>query len=236
MKKLLSDGRTNAKTAKNARKSLILYLAPFDQNSKGVNVCSMATDGCKAGCLFRAGLASIYKTINEARIARTEYMLHDRHTFINQIIDEINRKAKRTEGDLAVRLNGTSDFKLVEMAIATGRTIAPNIVFYDYTKIPNKVGDRILSSGHRYMVTFSRSEKNEADVIKHVQSGGIGAVVFIDKVPDTWHGLPVIDGDSRDDLMLDAPKGVILGLKAKGDAKKDTTGFVVRDHLTANQA
>ena len=237
MKKLLSDGRTNAKTAKNARKSLILYLAPFDQNSKGVNVCAMATAGCIHGCLFRTGLASIYKTINEARVARTEYMLSDRRTFINQIIDEINRKAKRTEGDLAVRLNGTSDMKLVEMAIATGRTIAPNIVFYDYSKIPNKVGERTLSSGHRYMVTFSRSEKNEDDVIKHVQSGGIGAVVFIDKIPTTWKGLPVIDGDSRDDLMLDAPKGVILGLKAKGkDAKADTTGFVVRDHLTANQA
>jgi hypothetical protein len=109
-------------------------------------------------------------------------------------------------------------------------------VFYDYTKIPNKVGDRILSTGHRYMVTFSRSEKNEDEVIRHVQSGGIGAVVFIGKIPTTWKGLPVIDGDSRDDLMLDAPKGVILGLKAKGDAKKDTTGFVVRDYLTANQA
>lgn len=236
MKKLLSDGRTNAKTAKNVRKSLILYLAPYDQNSQGINLCGKATDGCKAGCLFRAGLAAIYKTINAARIARTEYMLRDRRTFINQIIDEINRKAKRTEGDLAVRLNGTSDIKLVELAIATGRTIEPNIVFYDYSKFPNKVGERVLSSGHRYMVTFSRSEENEEQVIEHVQSGGVGAVVFIDKIPTTWKGLPVIDGDSRDDLMLDAPKGVILGLKAKGDAKKDTTGFVVRDYLTAKQA
>jgi hypothetical protein len=232
MKKLLSDGRTNAKTAKNVRKSLILYLAPFDQNSKGVNVCGMATEGCKKGCLFRAGLAAIYKTINEARVARTEYMLRDRRTFINQIIDEINRKAKRTEGELAVRLNGTSDLKLVEMAIATGRTIAPNVIFYDYSKFPHKVGNRTLS-GHRYFVTFSRSEENEPLVIDHLKSGGVAAVVFI-KVPKTWNGFPVIDGDERDDLMLDVSGGVVLGLKAKGDAKKDDTGFVVRN--VANQA
>jgi hypothetical protein len=233
MKKLLSEGRTNAKTAKNLRKSLILYLAPFDQNSKGVNVCGMATEGCVKGCLFRAGLASIYKTINEARVARTEYMLRDRRTFINQIIDEINRKAKRTEGELAVRLNGTSDLKLVEMAIATGRTIAPNVIFYDYSKFPHKVGNRTLSSGHRYFVTFSRSEENEPLVIDHLKSGGVAAVVFI-KVPKTWNGFPVIDGDERDDLMLDVSGGVVLGLKAKGDAKKDDTGFVVRN--VANQA
>jgi hypothetical protein len=233
MKKLLSEGRTNAKTAKNLRKSLILYLAPFDQNSKGVNVCGMATEGCVKGCLFRAGLAAIYKTINAARVARTEYMLRDRRTFINQIIDEINRKAKRTEGELAVRLNGTSDLKLVEMAIATGRTIAPNVIFYDYSKFPHKVGNRTLSSGHRYFVTFSRSEENESLVIDHLKSGGVAAVVFI-KVPKTWNGFPVIDGDERDDLMLDVSGGVVLGLKAKGDAKKDDTGFVVRN--VANQA
>ena len=233
MKKLLSEGRSNAKTAKNLRKSLILYLAPYKQNSKGVNICASATEGCINVCLYETGLATVYKSINEARKARTEYMLRDRRTFINQIIDEINRKAKRTEGDLAVRLNGTSDFKLVEMAIATGRTIAPNVVFYDYSKIPSKVGNRLLSSGHRYFVTFSRSEKNEQLVVDHLKSGGVAAVVFI-KVPKTWNDFPVIDGDERDDLMLDISGGVVLGLKAKGDAKKDETGFVVRN--VANQA
>jgi hypothetical protein len=35
----------------------------------------------------------------------------------------------------------------------------------------------------------------------------------------------VINGDESDLRFLD-PKGVIVGLKAKGKAKKDTTGFV----------
>jgi hypothetical protein len=45
-------------------------------------------------------------------------------------------------------------------------------------------------------------------------------------LPSTYLGAPVIDGDKADDLMLDSG-AVILGLKAKGRAKKDITGFVV---------
>jgi hypothetical protein len=36
----------------------------------------------------------------------------------------------------------------------------------------------------------------------------------------------VFNADETDLRFLD-PKGVVLGLKAKGRAKKDTTGFVV---------
>ena len=228
MKKLLSNGNTNAKTAKNLRESLILYLAPFTQNSKGINLCPKASAGCIIACLFTAG-RGVFAVVQNARRERTEFFLHDRHTFVRQIITEINHKAKRTQGELAVRLNGTSDIKLVQMCEATGMHIEPNVVFYDYTKIPQKAGTWYLNTGHRYVVTLSRSEVNDADVVKHLQSGGIAAVVF-DKLPDFWNGFPVIDGDERDDLMLDVPKGVVLGLKAKGKAKKDTSGFVVTQH------
>ena len=46
-------------------------------------------------------------------------------------------------------------------------------------------------------------------------------------LPDTWNGFKVVDGDVRDDLMLDV-SGVVLGLRAKGKAKKDTSGFVIQ--------
>jgi hypothetical protein len=37
-----------------------------------------------------------------------------------------------------------------------------------------------------------------------------------------------VDGDISDLVMLmHENKGKVLGLKAKGDAKKDTTGFVI---------
>jgi hypothetical protein len=35
-----------------------------------------------------------------------------------------------------------------------------------------------------------------------------------------------VDGD-KDDLRFLDPQGVIVGLKAKGDAKHDDTGFVI---------
>ena len=37
----------------------------------------------------------------------------------------------------------------------------------------------------------------------------------------------VIDGDTDDLRFLD-PTNVVVGLKAKGDAKHDTSGFVIR--------
>ena len=53
------------------------------------------------------------------------------------------------------------------------------------------------------------------------------AVVFRSKVlPTHWQGFPVINGDENDLRFLD-PKGVVVGLTAKGKAKTDTSGFVV---------
>jgi hypothetical protein len=230
MKTLLSSGDSNAKTAKNARKSVILYLAPLAQNSKEINLCAKASEGCAAACLFSAGRGAFSNVIT-ARVNRTEYFLSERSKFINQVIDEINKAAKKTTGDLAVRLNGTSDVKLVEMCAATGRTIAPNVVFYDYSKILKKAGERVLSTGQRYVVTFSRSENNEDEMFSHLHAGGIAAVVF-ETLPDFYLGFPVVDGDSRDDLMLDVKGGTILGLRAKGKAKKDRSGFVVSTQVS----
>jgi hypothetical protein len=48
-----------------------------------------------------------------------------------------------------------------------------------------------------------------------------------DAIPDSYNGRPVIDADETDLRFLD-PKGVVAGLKAKGRAKKDYSGFVIR--------
>jgi hypothetical protein len=53
------------------------------------------------------------------------------------------------------------------------------------------------------------------------------AVVFAGELPARYKGIKVINGDESDLRFLD-PKGVIVGLHAKGAAKKDFTGFVVR--------
>ena len=40
----------------------------------------------------------------------------------------------------------------------------------------------------------------------------------------------VVDGDKTDSEML-AFKGIILGLKAKGKARKDNSGFVINNTI-----
>ena len=44
-------------------------------------------------------------------------------------------------------------------------------------------------------------------------------------MPEAYLGRPVFNGDDSDLRFLD-PKGVIVGLYAKGRARKDTSGFV----------
>lgn len=223
MTKYLSDGDSNTKTAKNKRDTLILYLAPLNQNSYGVNMCPKASVGCAASCLFTAGRGA-FSNVANARRQKTDALLRDRKAFLHDVAVQINRRAANVK-QLAVRLNGTSDVKLVEQM--TGLyDIASNVVFYDYTKIRQKAGRRVLPSGHRYTVAFSRSESNELEAIEVLRSGGIAAVVF-KELPKTWNGYRVVDGDERDDLMLDVRGAVVLGLKAKGQARRDKSGFVV---------
>tara|TARA_R100000654_G_scaffold47993_2_gene74179 strand:+ start:2986 stop:3174 length:189 start_codon:yes stop_codon:yes gene_type:complete len=54
------------------------------------------------------------------------------------------------------------------------------------------------------------------------------AVVSTLPMPKKFRGLDCIDGD-KDDLRFLDPKGVVVWLSAKGKAKNDTSGFVVRD-------
>jgi len=103
----------------------------------------------------------------------------------------------------------------------------PDVQFYDYTKITKRAikwaqGDMPAN----YHLTFSASESNDTAVAQVAAAGGNVAVVF-DGMPNTYAGAPVVDGDASDLRFLD-PDGVVVGLKAKGDAKKDDSGFVKR--------
>ena len=53
-------------------------------------------------------------------------------------------------------------------------------------------------------------------------------MVFRDKnkIPHTYLGRPVINGDADDLRFLD-PSGVVVALYAKGKAKHDDSGFVI---------
>jgi hypothetical protein len=95
----------------------------------------------------------------------------------------------------------------------------PSVQFYDYTKLANR---KALPAN--YHLTFSLAENNEVQAFAALANGLNVAAVFR-KVPAVFMGAAVVDGDETDLRFLD-PKGVIVGLKAKGKAKRDTTGFV----------
>ena len=230
-KNLLSVGTSNAKTKKNGRDTRILYLAPATQNSKGADMCPNRSEGCTASCLFTAGRGRMSNVAN-ARINRTEYFLDDPKTFIAQMTLELewaNIQAKRKALKKAIRLNGTSDRDFLYLIKKfTGKDFREweNLLFYDYTKIPSKLRRYDKAD---YIQTFSRAEDNHKEALKALDDGYPVSVVFRKELPKTWNGYPVVNGDSSDDLMLDRPydDGYVIGLLAKGDAKKDTTGFVV---------
>lgn len=229
--KLLACGN-NAKTVKGDGSeylTAIMYLTPW--KSVGVNVCPNAEQaGCVEGCLNTAGRGAM-NSVQRARARKTEWFARDRDGFMRQLVTDISKFVAYCEKrgiTPCVRLNGTSDIRWEKIKI-DGLCLMeyfPSVVFYDYTKIANR---RDVPSN--YHLTFSYSEANPAyaaQVDKALASGMNMAVVFRSKesIPQNFLGRVVIDGD-KDDLRFLDPKGVIVGLYAKGKAKKDTSGFVV---------
>lgn len=217
----------NAKTVKGESLGYltgILYLAPHKES--GHNVCPFASRGCIQGCLDDAGRAAIFPHIHEARIRKTLWLKNDRRAFLDQLRRDIGALARRAHREglrPAVRINGTSD--LAELADMMAREF-PAIQFYDYTKIPKPY----LRVRKNYHLTFSLSENNISHAIDALKHGvNVAAVFFVARsaeLPDTFLDAPVIDGDEHDLRFLNGYRGSIIGLRAKGPAKKDTFGFV----------
>lgn len=228
-KNLLSKGTSNIKTAKNNLKTYILYLAPYNQNSKGINICPKASKGCAAACLFTAGRGR-FDNVKKARINRTEYYLADKERFCLQLASElvkINNTAKKRGEQVAIRLNGTSDLDFIYL-LQKYAQLDPfsleQLIYYDYTKILGKV--KKYKDQPRYILTFSRAEDNHSEAIEALKLGANISAVFNGPVPSEYKGAKVIDGDKSDIIML-YNKGAVLALQAKGQAKKDTSGFVI---------
>lgn len=228
VKNLLSKGATNVKTAKNELETFILYLAPAD--TIGLNLCPFASDGCKKACLYSAGRGK-FSNVQEARINKAKYWAYDREAFYVQLCNEIlsiHAKAKKQGTKIAIRLNGTSDIDHIDLlkrytGIDFLSDVYSDLYFYDYTKNPRMFKHYLRT---RYKLTFSRSESNEKWVDNILNEGGNVAMVFAKGLPETYKGYRVINGDASDLRYFD-PENVIVGLVAKGDAKKDMSGFVI---------
>lgn len=228
----------NAKTVKGQKKgymTAVMYLAPAKVS--GFQVCPMSSAGCRAACLNTAGRGA-FSTTQDSRINKTRMFFEERPAFMLKLEKEIEsfiRKAQRKKLIPVVRLNGTSDivWEKISFVGEDGQRYRnmmerfPHITFYDYTKRHNR---KTLPSN--YSLTYSLAEDNDDRANKAIKNGMNVAVVFrTPNFPSRFNLIKrgkkydVVDGDETDLRFLD-PHKVIVALKAKGKAKRDTSGFV----------
>lgn len=248
--KLLSTGNPKVlKGMSQGYNTYILHLAPADLS--GYETCAKRTAGCTAACLNTAGRGGMFKkgentnVIQQARIRKTKSFFENRVEFMATLVKDIElaiKQSKKMDLVPVFRLNGTSDLAWEKYEVVRNGqlfrnifTAFPEVQFYDYTKI---LGRKIKEYSN-YHLTFSAADGNDSDVLKAMNEGLNVAVVFGIKktlpMPVDYLSRPVFNGDESDLRFLD-PKGVIVGLYAKGKAKKDTTGFVKYPTIMLQQA
>lgn len=239
---LLARPIANPKLAKGLDFGILtspMHLAPA--KLAGYQVCPMSTAGCRAACLHTAGNPAYMAGKHRSRLIKTKAFFEDRDAFMLALVREIakhSRKAEQLGMVCGVRLNATSDIRWETIPVFGARNVMelfPETSFYDYSKIANR---RNLPSNYR--LTFSLAENNDLQALAALANGMNVAVAFNVRrgqpLPASFSllgkSVPVIDGDVHDYRPAD-PRGVIVGLRAKGRAIGDASGFV-RDVVTAN--
>jgi hypothetical protein len=235
------DSPKAIKASKFGYVNAINYMAPASTAGVG-NLCPHASAGClalclgwysgQAGMLSNAELETGSNNVRRSRQRKAEMFMRDRKAFLEFVTKGIaaaQRKALRVGKALCVRLNGATDIVWESVAPFVFATFS-TIQFVDYTKNYKRMlrfcEGKLPSNYH---LTFSRSEINEAECLDVLAHGGNVAVVFAGKLPETYLGRQVINGDEHDLRHLDAKGGVVVGLSPKGrKTKNDTSGFVVR--------
>ena len=217
----------NAKTVKGQKKgyrTAILYLAPSTQS--GFQVCPMASEGCKKACLYTAGHGA-FSNVQQGRINKTRWFMQDRQSFLTQLKKEISNHIKNCDkkGYIpCVRLNGTSDISWENYDIIQA---FPNVQFYDYTKIYKRALKYVNGQyPSNYHITYSLNEDNKKEAFEILKLRGNISAVFRKYLPKTYQGYTVINADDTD-LRFTDDINIIAGLVAKGQAKKDYSGFVL---------
>lgn len=223
-------GESSAKTIKGESIGFltgIIYLVP------DAKLCPLAElAGCMIPCLKSSGRGA-FNSVQKARQAKTQFFYENQRAFLLSACADIwslNRRAEKLGLIPLIRLNGTSDISYENLIILNGLNIFqefPDSQFYDYTKIPTR-NLKGKTSGN-YDLTYSYSaltpEKITHKGLLNPDNSRV-AVVFMKKadIPLSFNGWAVIDGDNTDVRHIE-PKAVVVGLYAKGKAKKDYSGF-----------
>jgi len=248
---LLSNPITNYKAKKNQSLGVDTYfLSLMPSDGSGYNVCPMANQvnkgetsqnksNCSSVCVAYNGNGN-YPSVIQGRIKKTKRYFEDRQNFLNELVVEIYKaieKSKAKGNEPTFRLNAYSDIqwesvKVNKFGNQTIFQLFPDIQFYDYTKIPNRI------TPFNYALTYSHWGKWETTEEAMKQGQNVAMVFNVKKtegLPKTFKGRMVVDGD-KTDLRTPQNDGLnaIVGLRAKmskANISKEldkTTSFVVR--------
>ena len=225
------DGSTKViKGNKLGFKTAILYLAPASMS--GINVCAMALIAkCIDPCLNTAGRGAM-TGVQMSRLRKTLFFQQYQAEAIAMIKAEIKlfeARAAKQGFVLLVRLNGTSDIRWENYGIVQA---FPTVQFYDYTKLANR---KNVPANYDLTFSYSGVAAYQSQVKLAIAAGMRIAAVFDKRATvlamletkATFMGLQIVDGDDTDVRHID-PMGCVVALYAKGSAKRDVSGFVVR--------
>lgn len=214
-------------------KTLILYMTPA--NGSGEQLCPMAALAkCDKACLYTAGKGALSAT-HYARLRKTLFFNQYPAEALAMIRNEIAEAYAQSIAEgwtLLVRLNGTSDVRFENYGIPQA---FPHVQFYDYTKLHNRkdvpanydLTYSYSAASNRYMSFLPDALANPAIQRIAVVFDKASTVARMLADGETFAGLPLVDGDETDVRHIE-PRGVAVALYAKGAARKDQTGFVVR--------
>ncbi len=230
---------------------------------KNFTLCTHSTDECRATCLTYTGHNWMVFYNAMVKCARTIAFLREPVAFVKLLFEACKKVARSKTAYHFIRLNVLSDvcWELVCPWIFE-KTVKPNgkkVQFYDYTKVDGRV------TPENYDLTFSYSGKNKAAAMRELERGRRLAVVFIGfkregddgwtplgklkgedlvaafpKLPETFLGFPVVDGDESDLRALE-PGGVVVGLRFKSSGLKDQNvdwnkfAFATRAHIVSDR-
>jgi hypothetical protein len=190
-------------------------------------------------------------TIQRARRRRTLQFFARREEFLERLVRELETHIRRARSQglvPAVRLNGTSDLVWERIPVVRAGKRYPNIMrafprvqFYDYTKRTDRGEDGAGTPlPANYHLTFSLADGNDDDAEAAFAQGLNVAVVLrsaeiarragtryarLAPLPSAYQGRALVDGDESD-LRFRDPSGSWVGLRAKGRAVTEQSGFV----------
>lgn len=216
----------NDKLGKSEVPSFGLSLAPA-HTSEIWQVCRYSSPGCREVCLATAGNGR-YDSVTRARQYRTALLGDHPALFLRVVAHEV-RKLVAKHGEIRFRFNILSDLPVEHFCPELLKL--EGVKAYDYTKFPS---ERRTPSANYRLVGSVHERHTDDDIRGMVNDYGSAAVVFDtlrDKpLPATYtaHNITVVDGDKSDDRTMASEVGVIIGLRAKGDAIGATGNSFIR--------